>query len=242
MKPKKIILPRPKIGGLEYFGILVDEIQGTRKQLNELTNIEKEKIFRSVFDDVKSWKKRVSNLDGCGNLSERTGIYISLYSLLDYRLETLWLNYAYQRQWGVYHKTDIQFDPLTGKNENNTIKRFYPMNKHNWEVRYIPSPLRMSSTYILDLYGGKMGYRKSVVNDEQLIPDELLNKLESSNKDRKEIIHTNCFYKNDITNEHIEMVIKNFRKIDKMVKKHQRQYRRLLIEPKIPYESLYILQ
>ena len=81
MKPKKIILPRPKIGGLEYFGILVDEIHGTRKQLNELTNIEKEKIFRSVFDDVKSWKKRVSNLDGCGNLSERTGIYISLYSL-----------------------------------------------------------------------------------------------------------------------------------------------------------------
>ena len=67
---------------------------------------------------------------------------------------------------------------------------------------------------------------------------ELLNKLESSNKDRKEIIHTNCFYKKDITNEHIERVIEIFRGIDKLVKKHQRQYRKLLIEPKIPYESL----
>ena len=239
MKPKKIILPKPKIGGLDYFGILTDETKGTRKPLHELTNKEKEKFFRSVFYEVKSWRKRISDLDGYGNLSERTGIYTSLYSLYDYRLETLWLNYAYQRQWKVFRKLEIEIDPKTGeKIEKIIANRFYPMKFHHWMERFIPPKLKTTSLYLRDLYGKQMGLQKSEVNDEQLIPDELFEKISGSNKDRKEIIHKNCFYLKDISNEHIERVIEIFRKIDKMVKKHQRQYRRLLIEPKIPYESL----
>ena len=42
MKTKPIIQPRPKIGGIHYFGILTDENKQTRKQIHNLTNEEKE--------------------------------------------------------------------------------------------------------------------------------------------------------------------------------------------------------
>ena len=226
MKTTRMNPPQPKIGGLGYYGILVDEVHGTRKQIHKLTNMEKEKFFRSVFDDVNAWKKRISTLDGRGSSSERTGIYTSLYSLFDYRLETLWLNYAYERKWGVY------------TNWFTNEKRCFPLNQYQWMKRDIPPPLTFTSNYIIDLYGKEMGRHKSVVNDEQLLSDELSTRIQRSNDDRRQFIHKNCFYKKDIRNEHIEMIIKNFREIDKMVKKHQRQHRELLIEPKIPTENL----
>jgi hypothetical protein len=238
MKPKMINPVRPKIGGLDYFGVLTDETKGIRKQVYQLTNKEKENVFSSVFDSVKKWKDKISNLDGVGNLSERTGIYTSLYSLYEYRLETLWLNYAYQRQWSVYRKIEIDYDSKTGQKTDKIIdNRFYPMSFKNWIERFIPPKLKITSIYLVDLYGKQMGNQKSEVNDEQLIPYELFDRISASNKDRKEIIHKNCFYKKDISNEHIESVIKNFRGIDKIVKKHQRECRELLIDSKIPHES-----
>jgi len=200
----------------------VDEVLGTRKQIHNLTNKEKEKFFKSVFDGVKEWKKRISDLDGYGNPYERIGIYTSLNSLFEHRLETLWLNHAYEKQWGVYNNSDT--------NE----KRYYPPNQKQWMKRDIPPYLKNSGTYMCDLSGKQMGFHKSVVNDEQLIPDLLLSRIERSIKDRTHLIHQNFLYLKDVTNERINRVLENFREIDKLVKKHQRQHRELLIEPKIP--------
>ena len=222
MQTTKMNPPQPKIGGLGYYGILVDEVLGTRKQIHNLTNKEKEKFFKSVFDGVKEWKKRISDLDGYGNPYERIGIYTSLNSLFEHRLETLWLNHAYEKQWGVYNNSDT--------NE----KRYYPPNQKQWMKRDIPPYLKNSGTYMCDLSGKQMGFHKSVVNDEQLIPDLLLSRIERSIKDRTHLIHQNFLYLKDVTNERINRVLENFREIDKLVKKHQRQHRELLIEPKIP--------
>jgi len=226
MKKTMITPIQPKLGGLEYFGILTNEIKGTRKPIHKLTNMEKEKFFRSIFDDVNTWRKRISTLDGFGYSFERTGIYTSLYSLFEYRLETLWLNYAYERKWGVY------------TNWFTNEMRCFPPNQYQWMNRDIPPHLRNAGNYFVDLYGQQIGAYKSVVNDEQIISDELSTRIQRSNEDRTQLIHRNCFYKKDIRNEHIETIIKNFREIDKMVKKHQRQHRELLIEPKIPTENL----
>ena len=111
---------QPKIGGLGNNGFMIN---GRTKQLHQLTNLEKEGFFKSIFNDVNSWKKKISELDGVGNLYERTGIYTRLYSLLDYRLETLWWNYAYQRQWKVFRKLEIEIDPKTGEKIEKIIAK-----------------------------------------------------------------------------------------------------------------------
>jgi len=222
---------QPKIGGLGNNGFMIN---GRTKQLHQLTNLEKEGFFKSIFDDVNSWKKKISELDGVGNPYERTGIYTRLYSLLDYRLETLWWNYAYQRKWGVYDKRGFEYDHLSGESKEVNVRRYFAPSTIQWMKRQIPSGLRKTGTFILDLYGGEIGRKKSNVNDEQLLPDTLFNQIQMSELDRKEMIHRNLFYIGEIRNDHIETVIKIFRGIDRMVTKHQLQFRELLVEPKIP--------
>ena len=46
-------------------------------------------------------------------------------------------------------------------------------------------------------------------------------KIERMENDRKEIIHRNIFYMNDITKEHIKEGMKIYRELDKLVKKRR---------------------
>ena len=82
-----------------------------------------------------------------------------------------------------------------------------------------------------DMFDTMKEIKETLEEDEQIINEELYEKIKGSNNDRREIIHHNCFYSKDITNEHITRVIEIFRKVDKLVKKHKRKYREIFTEP-----------
>ena len=235
-KQKEVTKIIPCVGQVDFLGILVDEKTGERRKLHQLSNKDKEFFFKNVFQQYKRWKSRKQSLDGYGYPTDRTGIYLMLYSLLDYRLETLWLNHAYLKGWGVFDKKQKYFDKISKKESTKTHKRFYALDEDSWKKRRIPSGLRKTGTFLIDLYGKGYGkkYRSSNFNNTPLLSDELMEKISRCEDDRKELIHRNLFFMNDITDEHIESVIKIFREIDKMVTKHQKDNYKRIVLAKIP--------
>ena len=83
-------------------------------------------------------------------------------------------------------------------------------------MRKIPYQIRTTGRFRKDL------------NDSHKITQELHDRIQQSESDRKELIHRNMFFMGDLKDKHIKEVMSLFREVDKLVQKHKKGHPDLL--------------
>ena len=163
-----------------------------------LTNLKKGNFFRTSYQFFKDWDERSDDERENINPMEKMGIYCIVFSMLEDRLETLWWNCSYVQGW------EVMVNPERPPNELEHRKRM------------IPSRVRTTGRFRKDLI------------DNWKITQKLHDRIQQSELDRKELIHRNMFFMDDLKDKHIKEVMSLFREVDKLVQKHKKGHQDLL--------------
>ena len=91
-----------------------------------------------------------------------------------------------------------------------------PPNELEHRKRMIPSRVRTTGRFRKDLI------------DNWKITQKLHDRIQQSEGDRKELIHRNMFFMDDLKDKHIKEVMSLFREVDKLVQKHKKGHQDLL--------------
>ena len=168
----------------------------SKKRPQSLSNQEKGEYFKSSYEFYKNWIKK-GKVQRFQNDMERVGVYCIVYSMLEDRLETLWWNYSYVNRLKVLKETQDQ-------SPREIIL-------HEWENKMIPKYVRLSGVFLKQLY------------EQNVIDENLENRLYKSDLDRRELVHRNMFFIKDLKDKHIRECLILFRILDKMVQKHKKE-------------------
>ena len=169
-----------------------------KEKPQSLVNLEKGRYFKSSYEYYKDWMDRYSDTPEREiPVMERVGIYCMVYSMLEDRLETFWWNCSYVHKWDVIPSVD---DPK--------LKR--PPKRKEWKKRQIPKRIRST------------GWFSNQLERNGKISKELNQRLKRSDDDRREIIHRNMFNMKEVTKDHIQELMKMFREMDKLIRKHKK--------------------
>ena len=169
-----------------------------KEKPQSLVNLEKGRYFKSSYEYYKDWMDRYSDTPEREiPVMERVGIYCMVYSMLEDRLETFWWNCSYVHKWDVIPSND---DPK--------LKR--PPKRKEWKKRQIPKRIRTT------------GWVSNQLERNGKISKELNQRLKRSDDDRREIIHRNMFNMKEVTKDHIQELMKMFREMDKLIRKHKK--------------------
>ena len=169
-----------------------------KEKPQSLVNLEKGRHFKSSYEYYKEWMDRYSDTPEREiPVMERVGIYCMVYSMLEDRLETFWWNCSYVHKWDVIPSND---DPK--------LKR--PPKRKEWKKRQIPKRIRTT------------GWFSNQLERNGKISKELNQRLKRSDDDRREIIHRNMFNMKEVTKDHIQELMKMFREMDKLIRKHKK--------------------
>ena len=174
-----------------------------------LSNLKKGNFFRTSYQFFKDWDERTDEERKNINPMEKMGIYCIVFSMLEDRLETLWWNCSYVHKWNVIGEWDEEEERYVTDNAR-------PPWEYEHRERKIPNPIRTTGRFRIDLLeNGKINQR-------------LHDRINNSEKDRRELIHRNMFFMNDLKDKHIKEVMLVFRELDKLVKKHKKGHPDLL--------------
>ena len=165
-----------------------------------LSNLKKGNFFRTSYEFFKDWDERSEEEKENINPMEKMGIYCIVFSMLEDRLETLWWNCSYVHGWDVIGNFD----------ENNKYVPERPPQEYEHRGRKIPSPIRTTGRFRIDLL------------DNRKITQKLHDRIQQSEWDRKELIHRNMFFMGDLKDKHIREVMTLFREVDRLVQKHKK--------------------
>jgi len=176
-----------------------------------LTNLEKSINFKDSIEIFNDWKKLTESENDSITPTEKVGIYTLVFSLLEDRIETFWWNCSYVHQWKVYSEWDEDNQKWSTKGKYGKFP-----NKFQWKTRDIPKEIRNTGNFRGDLFS----YNK--------IDHKLHERILHSEWDRRELIHRNMYFNQDLMDKHIFEVIDLFRKVDKLLQKHKKGYPNLL--------------
>ena len=181
-----------------------------KRRPQSLVNLEKGKSFKSSVEFFRDWKKLSKEEKEDITPTEKVGIYCIIFSMLEDRLETFWWNCSYVHKWKVIEDWDEEDRYVTEKGR--------PPNKGEHKNRKIPFHLRTTGRFRKDLL------------DNGKITQKLNNKIHDSEKDRRELIHRNMYFKKDLMDKHIIEVMDLFREVDKLLQKHKKGHPDLLVK------------
>ena len=186
----------------------------------KLVPLEKEKYFRSSYKFFRGWMDIHENSDEKDiNPMERIGIYCIVFSMMEDRLETFWWNCCYVHKWGVIIPESERVNRFILKKQGMRLPPIQkvPLTKKQWENREIPSDRTRTTG----------NFRKELVKNHK-ITENLGQRIELMEGDRKEIIHRNMFYMKHISINHINEGMEIFRELDKLLQKHKRGHKDLI--------------
>ena len=132
-----------------------------------------------------------------------------VFSMFEDRLETYFWNCAYVHQWDVIPDgKEWTFD----EHGNETRENLRPPSFDEHRNREIPKGIRQTGKFRIELLKHNM------------ISQNLHDDIAKSEIDRKELIHRNMFYMEDLEDIHITFAMSLFRRIDKMHRKHKKKH------------------
>ena len=180
----------------------------TKKRPQTLSGTQKGNFFRTSFQFFKEWEEKSDEGKQEMNPMERMGIYCIVFSMLEDRLETLWWNCSFVHEWDVIEGYSII--------KKERIRR--PPREDEHRKRKIPKNIRTTGRFRKDLL------------ENRKITDKLNHRISKSEEDRRELIHRNMFFMDDLTDKHIKEVMSLFRELDKLVQKHKKGHPDLLLK------------
>ena len=172
----------------------------TKKRPQILSNLQKGNFFKTSYQFFKEWNEKSDKEKESINPMEKMGIYCIVFSMLEDRIESLWWNCSFVHEWNV-----IEEYSTTRKQ-----KIVRPPREDEHRKRRIPKRIRTTGRFRNDLL------------DNGKITIKLNEKILKSESDRKELIHRNMFFMDDLKDKHIKEVMLLFREVDKLVQKHKK--------------------
>ena len=176
----------------------------TKKRPQTLSGTQKGNFFRTSFQFFKEWEEKSDEGKQEINPMERMGIYCIVFSMLEDRLETLWWNCSYVHKWDVIEK------------RVDGVKTKRPPNEYEHRNRKIPKGIRTTGRF-----------RNNLLENWK-ITNKLNDRIFKSEEDRRELVHRNMFFMDDLKDKHIKEVMSLFREVDKLVQKHKKSHPNLL--------------
>jgi len=178
----------------------------TKKRPQTLSGTQKGNFFKTSFQFFKEWEEKSDEGKQEINPMERMGIYCIVFSMLEDRLETLWWNCSYVHEWDVIEEYSVI--------KKVRIKR--PPREDEHRKRKIPKNIRTTGRFRINLL------------DNWKITQKLNDRILKSESDRRELVHRNMFFMDDLKDKHIKEVMSLFREVDKLVQKHKKGHQDLL--------------
>ena len=183
----------------------IGTLSWTEKPQN-LSNLKKGNFFRTSYQFFKEWDEKSDKERENINPMERMGIYCIVFSMLEDRLEPLWWNCSYVHEWDVIEEYSTT--------KKVRIKR--PPREDEHRKRKIPKNIRTTGRFRINLL------------ENWKITNKLNDRILKSESDRRELVHRNMFFMDDLTDKHIKEVMSLFRELDKLVQKHKKGHQDLL--------------
>ena len=187
---------------------LSDEI-GTLRTKNRpqsLSNITKGQFFKTSYEFFKEWNEKSDKERKNINPIEKMGIYCIVFSMLEDRIETLWWNCSFVHEWDVIESYSVM--------RKERIRR--PPREDEHRKRKIPKNIRTTGRF-----------RDNLLENWK-ITNKLNDRILKSESDRRELVHRNMFFMDDLKDKHIKEVMSLFREVDKLVQKHKKGHPDLL--------------
>jgi hypothetical protein len=169
-----------------------------------------EKYYKQTFDYWMDWMTRPEDVR---SPMERIGCYATIYSMFEFRLRCLVFENAWENDYNLLKKIPLQKGKVSSRDgyRNITIKEYKDYKEGS-----------------SDIFGmGTMTQFLNSLKFNRIVSDKDYAKIREVVDFRNTLLHRTMFKHKNLTDEHIEEIIKCFRMLDARLQTRRRRWKRM---------------
>jgi len=172
--------------------------------------MKKERYYKQTFDYWMDWMTRPEDVR---SPMERIGCYATIFSMFEYRLRCLVFENSWENEYTLLKKDLFQRGKISPLDGYRTIT---------------PKEYKEYKEGSLEIFGiGTTSLFLHSLKHQRIVSDKDFDKIKEVVAFRNTILHRTMFKHKNLTDEHIEDIIKCFRILDARLKTRRRRWKRM---------------